>query len=122
MGEVRTFSVADVITLFGMVSAAILGGVGAAMGWFKSSNKLRDERITKLEAKVEDYKDLVMEQASSLQVLKACQTTIQENLADIKADIKDTAIKGASSVNTQIAFMINELQQLSADIKRSKHT
>jgi gas vesicle protein len=109
VSELGKFDPADWVAL---AVTSMIAGMGAAMGWFSKSNKARDERIQNLEEKVEQYKDLVIAQATSLAVMQACQSTIQQNLSDIKTDIKETAIRGARSVNEQLAMVMNEVQKI----------
>jgi len=82
------------------------------MTWFGKSNQKRDDRIEDLENKVEKYKDLVVEQASSLKVLETCQANIHDKLGEIKEDIANSAKQGAHSVNQQLAFMLTEVQKI----------
>ncbi len=108
----------DIGDWLGLAVVSIGAGMGSAMTWFSKSNKGRDDRITALEVKLDAQKDIAIALDRRSLIIETCQKNIEAKLEDLKESVTNTAIRGARSVNEQIALMVNELQQLSADIKR----
>ncbi len=102
----------------GVVVTGTIAGLGAAMGWFRSSNKHRDDKQEELETRMEKYETLRATQATQLALLESSHDNIKEKLDEIKEDIQRAAMQGAHSVNTQMAQVFNEVQKLVADNKR----
>lgn len=95
-----------------------IAGIGAAMGWFKSSNNKRDKRTEAIENSMRDYERVRATQATQLAVLETCQANIQEKLEEIKDDIQRSAERGAHSVNSQLAAVLSEVQKVAANQQR----
>ena len=102
----------------GVIVTSVLAGLGAAMGWFKSSNKKRDQSIEELGERMNNYEAVRATQATQLAVLQTCQANIEEKLGDIKDEIERTAMRGAHSVNEQIAQLVVEVQKVVAHQQR----
>ena len=92
--------------------------MGAAMGWFKASNKKRDDAIAEVSKRMDDCEKVLAAHTTLLAVSQACQENINEKLGEIKEDIQNTAQAGAHSVNTQMANVLNEVQKLVATQQR----
>lgn len=115
MSDLGKLDIGDWIAL-GVTST--VAGVGAAMGWFKSSNNKRDQKTNPLETRMEKYEEVRANQAIQLAVLETCQATIQEKLEEIKTDIHVSSERGAHSVNAQLAAVLNEVQKIAAHQQR----
>ncbi len=117
MGEVGKFGIADVLTIVGLLATVVLAAIGGAAGWFRNSNRTRDARTGSLETRMTNYEEVRNAQALQLNTLKICQDNINDKLEEIKVDISNSAVRGARSVNEQLAMVMNEVQKLGSHMK-----
>ncbi len=100
------------------VVLSCMAGIGSARLWFKADKEAIYGRIEQLEKVMRDYETIRSGQATQLAVLQACQATIQSRLQEIKDDIQDSAMRGAHSVNTQLATVLTEMQKMTEHMRR----
>ncbi len=93
-------------------------GISSAMAWFGASNKKRDRIIEILGEKLDDYENIQQAHVTELALLKNTNESIKDALDDIKRDIQHSAERGAQSVNSQLATVLNEVQKLAAHQQR----
>jgi len=103
---------------FAAIVTCMVAGVGAAMAWFKTSNNKRDAAIKEVKGKVEDCERLLAAHTTLIAVSQTCQKNIEEKLEDIKDRVEESAMRGAHSVNTQIAALTSEIQKVVAKQRR----
>ena len=118
MNEPKPFNDQWVLELVGWIVGGIMAGLGSAMAWFRSSNAKRDQLIAELDERMTNYEAIRSNQATQIAVIQTCQANINEKMDDIKQEIQDSALRGAHSVNTQMAQVLNEVQKLAAHSQR----
>jgi uncharacterized protein HemX len=109
VSDITKFDASDWITI---LVPATLAGMGAAMGFFKNSNQKRDEKTGELEKRMKTYEDKGALHNDRLIALEICQQNIQEKMGELKDEIRESAERGAESVNTQLATVLEAVKRI----------
>ncbi len=96
----------------GVAATGAVFGIGAAMAWFSKNNEKRDAAYKALGDRMDDTNKQVQAHVTRLAVLQEQHERIEEKLIEIKQDIVNSAFAGAHSVNTQLAWMVSEVQKM----------
>lgn len=98
----------DLSDYVSLAVTAIIAGMGGAVGFFRNSNKKRDDRLDAMEKEMKEWDKLHAEHNTELAVVKTCQQNTAERLEKIDETTHDTNAKldKLSDALTQVLLAI----------------